>query len=188
MSRGLGRWQRLLLHELYHNPNPPGFLETEPSIRIWKLMKPEWSASEDSAVHRAARSLVAKGWARSYYKNYTQILLQVTPAPDIDCPQCGLKCSQLSRAVDNSEHLERPGKCSQLRNAVHSSEHLERPAKTVAGRKMMHDLAIQLDSLAYIVNDTDPGEVDYDTHSAEIHEMFCDLETIRTFLDKVNVT
>jgi hypothetical protein len=124
MSRGLGRWQRLLLHELYHNPRrEPEFLSKDAapwinttsrlttSARQTKRGVPNEKAweSEDSAIRRAARSLVAKGWARPNPLNgqaYT--LYQVTPAPDITCPQCGRKCSELRNAVNNSEHLN-PG-------------------------------------------------------------------------------
>lgn len=121
MSRGPGRWQRLLLHELYHNPNrqPQPFSKDDgPWIYTSKVAtagghsskrgvphEKAWE-SEDSAIRRAARSLVAKGLARLNTLNgQAYELYQVTPAPDLVCPQCGRKCSELCNAVNNSEHL-----------------------------------------------------------------------------------
>jgi hypothetical protein len=106
MSRGLGRWQRLLLHELYHNPRPPRFCATEPHISPRTYAATE---SENSAVYRAARALIAKGLVRPSRwgdREYAHTLYQVAPTPDITCLQCGRKCSELAQAVTNSEHLQ----------------------------------------------------------------------------------
>jgi hypothetical protein len=106
MSRGLGRWERLLLHELYHNPRPPSLFTTKPSISPRTFAATE---SENSAVYRAARGLIAKGLVRAWRfgdREYSHTLYQVTPAPDIACPQCGRKCSELRTAEHNSEHLQ----------------------------------------------------------------------------------
>ena len=84
MSRGLGRWQRLLLHELYHNPRPP----TQPGNRWAYWMDEPWlpvrdfvaTESEDRAARRAARLLADKGLVRIFGgEDYR--LLQVTPPP-----------------------------------------------------------------------------------------------------------
>jgi hypothetical protein len=106
MSRGPGRWQRLLLHELYHNPRPPRFFDSEPSISPRAFATTE---SENSAVYRAARGLIAKGLVRPWRfgdSEYAHTLYQVTPTPDISCPECGRKCSELATNADNSEHLQ----------------------------------------------------------------------------------
>lgn len=59
MSRGPGRWQRLLLHELYHNPR------IAPSGRRYINVTDYGSTpAELSALYRAKRALVAKGWAK----------------------------------------------------------------------------------------------------------------------------
>jgi hypothetical protein len=131
MSRGLGRWQRPLLHELYHNPNPPILFPG-----VW-ISPRRFAAtdSENSAVYRAARGLIAKGLARGFSdRQCSHTLYQVTPAPDITCPQCGHKCSELRTPADNSEHLKSSvdRKCSELGNAVQSSEHLQPPLRWVA--------------------------------------------------------
>ncbi len=58
MSHGPGRWQRLLLHELYHDPR------VAPSGRRYINVTDYASTeSELSAVYRAKRSLVRRGWA-----------------------------------------------------------------------------------------------------------------------------
>lgn len=103
MSRGPGRWQRLLLHEVYHNPNPPGFLEIRPSVRPHRLAVGE---VEESAIFRAARVLAGKGLVELFAGKYSHTLYAVEPRPELMCPMCGLKCSELVPAVDNSEHLE----------------------------------------------------------------------------------
>lgn len=95
MSRGLGRWQRLLLHELYHNPK-----------RDWLSGKPcttfaythRTSEAESVAVRRAAHSLAGKGYVRLFQDRYAHTLFQVDPAPDVLCPECGRKCSELANA------------------------------------------------------------------------------------------
>jgi len=92
MSRGLGRWQRHLLHELYHNPMPPALGFPGRRIRVTRGLATY--SSDDSAARRAARSLVAKGLATGG----GSMLLQVVPAPGIVCPDCGVKCSEMSSA------------------------------------------------------------------------------------------
>ena len=107
MSRGLGRWQRLLLHELYHNARPPsGFFEYEPNIRVHHFTTNE---SEDSAARRAARGLIKRGLARPCPINgQAYQLFRVIPPPDVACTECGRKCSELGTALHNSEHLTEP--------------------------------------------------------------------------------
>jgi hypothetical protein len=92
MSRGPGRWQRLLLHELYHNPKPPTLGFDAPWISTRRFTATD---SEYSAIRRAARGLIAKGWAQPFAGRWTWSLIQVDPVPDITCPQCGRKCSEL---------------------------------------------------------------------------------------------
>jgi hypothetical protein len=91
MSRGPGRWQRLLLHELYHNPKPPTLGYAAPWIYTRSFAATD---SEYSAIRRAARGLIANGWAHSFH-GWAHSLIQVDPAPDIPCPQCGRKCSEV---------------------------------------------------------------------------------------------
>lgn len=112
MSRGLGRWQRILLHELYHNPKPArpflGVFNMEPYIRISDYTSSE---SEDSAARRAARGLVKRGLALPDPLNgLAYKLVAISPLPDISCPTCGRKCSDLWNAVTNSEHLQSSGR------------------------------------------------------------------------------
>jgi hypothetical protein len=70
MSRGPGRWQRLLLHELYH-----GTLKRDPffgrlELSVWHLTstsgEPDYSTARYTryaAARRAGRSLIANGLA-----------------------------------------------------------------------------------------------------------------------------
>lgn len=93
MSRGLGRWQRLLLHELYHNPLPSSVFagNGRPRIKVARLTA---TTTENVAARRAARSLVGKGLAvGGRYPGSG--LEQAEPPPDVVCPVCGLKCSEI---------------------------------------------------------------------------------------------
>lgn len=92
MSRGLGRWERLLLHHLEQHPT------VVPSGRRY-IVPADFAAngSEYSAIRRAARSLMDKGLA------------------DEACPQLWRgqiqpvdgKCSEIPE-VGCSEHLRCP--------------------------------------------------------------------------------
>ena len=104
MSRGLGRWERLLLHELYHNPRPPSPLCDVPSIRVGK--KYTTTESENVAARRAARSLARKGLAVGG-RCPGSVLKQVQPVPDMTCPECGRKCSEITTIAPISEHLDK---------------------------------------------------------------------------------
>lgn len=109
MSRGLGRWQRLLLHELYHNPKPPSRFNNRPWISVRGFTTTD---SEYSAARRAARSLVAAGLAIPYFQ-WTHTLYQVDPAPGVTCPQCGVKCSELWRNNTPRNTYKAADKCSE---------------------------------------------------------------------------
>jgi hypothetical protein len=102
MSRGLGRWQRILLHELYHNPKCDWLNGKPCTLFAYQQFSSE---SESVAVRRAAHSLAAKGYARLFHDRWAHTLYQVDPPPDITCPQCGRKCSELAPPLPNSEHL-----------------------------------------------------------------------------------
>jgi hypothetical protein len=117
MSRGPGRWQRLLLHELYH-----GTLKRDPffgrlELSVWHLTstsgEPDYSTARYTryaAARRAGRSLIANGLATGCpLSGQAHTLYRVDPPPDITCPQCGRKCSELGNAADSSEHLNEAG-------------------------------------------------------------------------------
>ena len=103
MSRGPGRWQRLLLHELYHNPR------VAPSGRRYiNVTDYATTESERSAVYRAKRSLVRMGWATGGAH------CQLDPLPAL--PKTGhvhRECCEFCRALSvqkvtdsvSSEHL-----------------------------------------------------------------------------------
>ncbi len=57
--------------------------------------------------------------------------------------------------------------------------------KTAPARKVMEDLIITIASLAFVVEDTDPEEVDLDLHRDDIGEIFVGMATISKFLKKV---
>lgn len=57
--------------------------------------------------------------------------------------------------------------------------------KTAAARKVMDDIAITVNSLVFVVNDTDPAEVDYGNHKADVESIFQGLAVIKKFLNKV---
>lgn len=102
VSRGLGSWQRFLLHELYHNPRPPTLGFDGPWISVRRFTATD---SEYAAARRAARGLVSRGWAQPF-AGWAHSLTQVVPPPDIACPQCGRKCSELctSAPTRNTYH------------------------------------------------------------------------------------
>lgn len=59
------------------------------------------------------------------------------------------------------------------------------PKKTRAARKMMDDLVLTINSLVFIVNDTNPAEVDGEHHKDDITDTLHGLTVIRQFLNKV---
>jgi hypothetical protein len=111
VSRGLGRWQRLLLHELYHNPRPP----TRQGQQWVHWMNEPWvpvqdftvTDADDVAARRAARSLASKGLVQIFGGDGYR-LVQVTPTPNVLCPMCGLKCSGPDEP-NSAEHLDPVG-------------------------------------------------------------------------------
>jgi hypothetical protein len=98
VSRGLGRWQRLLLHELYHNPR------IAPSGRRY-INATDYASTESelSAVYRAARSLRDKGLV------YKDASCQLDPLPESPVTANCLSYQQVSvqKTQDSgfSEHL-----------------------------------------------------------------------------------
>ena len=121
VSRGPGRWQRLLLHELYHNPQTGGLLGDGPSIRVRRFATTD---SEYAAARRAARILVSKGLARPF-NGWAHTLYQVSPAPDVVCPECGRKCSEV---VQNEPPRNTYGETLSVPNCATpqaNSEHLQ---------------------------------------------------------------
>lgn len=57
--------------------------------------------------------------------------------------------------------------------------------KTVAARKVMEDLIVTISSLAFVVADTDPDEVDGIEYSTDIGELNLSMAAISRFLNKV---
>jgi integrase len=57
--------------------------------------------------------------------------------------------------------------------------------KTAAARKVMTDIFITMNSLAFIAEETDPWEVDLTNHKDDITDVFRSMDTIRKFLNKV---
>lgn len=57
--------------------------------------------------------------------------------------------------------------------------------KTAAARKVMEDLAITINSLVFVVNDTDPAEVEAAKHRADIEAIFQGMARIKKFLNAV---
>jgi hypothetical protein len=96
VSRGPGRWQRLLLRELYHNPKI-GF----DGRRYIKVSDHAVSASELSAAYRAARAILAKGWATGKIGGGRLVALPEPP----DVVKRGDKCSQIRPIAGICEHL-----------------------------------------------------------------------------------
>ena len=100
MSRGPGHWQRLLLHELYHNPR------IAPSGRRYINVTDYASTdSELSAVYRAARKLKDKGWVRKDIGGGQMDPLSVPPPVIANCPLCHQISVQNKPDSWNSEHL-----------------------------------------------------------------------------------
>jgi hypothetical protein len=84
MSRGPGRWQRLLLHELYHGDAQEIYVGDYTNTQ-----------AEKSAAYRAARALKAKGWIKTH--RWCNDLGRCDPPPAVaDRERCELcKCSQV---------------------------------------------------------------------------------------------
>lgn len=59
------------------------------------------------------------------------------------------------------------------------------PRKTVGARKVIVDLMVTLNGLAWAANDTDPEEVDLDNHREDISDIEKSLKVITKFLTKV---
>jgi hypothetical protein len=101
MSRGPGRRQRLLLHELYHNPKI-GFH----GRHYIKVRDYASNGSELSALYRAAREVQAKGWAAEDGNGGHLYALPETPTVAANCPLCQVdKCSQIRIMRPICEHL-----------------------------------------------------------------------------------
>jgi hypothetical protein len=80
VSRGPGRWQRLLLHELYHHERPSIYVGDYATTK-----------SEKSAAYRAARALNANGWVTTKWWCNTLYRCDATPGVAVDrsrCPLC----------------------------------------------------------------------------------------------------
>jgi hypothetical protein len=89
MSRGLGRWQRLLLHRVYVHPEvaPSGARYVHTSVHAS-------TPAEYTALQRAARTLLKKGLVRSGSGGCANRLEPLTEPPALsvqnsqDCPLC----------------------------------------------------------------------------------------------------
>lgn len=85
MSRGLGKWERLLIHETYHDPRiaPNG-------TRYVRTGDLACTVSEYSAVQRASRSVVRKGLVRAPLGCANRLEPLPTPPPEATrpCPIC----------------------------------------------------------------------------------------------------
>lgn len=57
--------------------------------------------------------------------------------------------------------------------------------KTAGARKVMTDLVVSMSGLAFIVKDTDPAEVDLESHRGDIESIRQDINVIRRFLKSV---
>jgi hypothetical protein len=94
VSRGPGRWQRLLLHELYHTELKPNPYHGRVTIRVGHQQAN--TAAELSAVYRAARVIKAKGSSAADNWPYASLLLRCDVPPPVaardGCEFC--KCSQ----------------------------------------------------------------------------------------------
>lgn len=81
MSRGPGRWQRLLLHAAYHDP------KIAPSGRRYiNVTDYGTTDAEISALYRAARKIAGKGWAKQCGGQLDPI--PVPPAVVANCQLC----------------------------------------------------------------------------------------------------
>ena len=100
MSRGPGRWQRLLLHAVYHDP------KIAPSGRRYiNVADYGITDAELSALYRAARKITAAGWVRQDYGQLEP--LPETPAVVANCQLC--VSVQITQDLGLSEHLEPSG-------------------------------------------------------------------------------
>lgn len=61
----------------------------------------------------------------------------------------------------------------------------KRIRKTAAGRNVMKDLFVTMSSLAMVVDDTDPEEVEFANHREEVVDIFESMTAVRKFLNKV---
>lgn len=57
--------------------------------------------------------------------------------------------------------------------------------KTAAGRKVMESIVVGIASLEFIVGDTDPAEIDYEAHKADIEGIRQGINAIRAFLTNI---
>jgi hypothetical protein len=57
--------------------------------------------------------------------------------------------------------------------------------KTAAARRVMENLAIDINSLVFVINETNPQEVDADLHKSEIADIRAGLGVIRKFLTRI---
>lgn len=57
--------------------------------------------------------------------------------------------------------------------------------KTAAARKMMDDLAVTINSLVYVIDDTNPEEVDADKHAQDIADIKDGLRAIKRFIARI---
>lgn len=96
MSRGPGRWERLLLHQLYHIDQEVNPYQGVVTIRVGHGQAA--TRSELSAVYRAARAIKARGWSAPDNSPYASMLCRLDPPPEVasrdNCTLC--KCSQVS--------------------------------------------------------------------------------------------
>lgn len=108
MSRGPGKWQRLLLHQLYHEDRKVNPYVGAVTIRVGRQQA--GTPSELSAVYRAARVIKAKGWSAADNSPYASRLARVNPPPPVatrdGCELC--KRSQVggNESPDNAYRAE----------------------------------------------------------------------------------
>ena len=57
--------------------------------------------------------------------------------------------------------------------------------KTAAGRRVMENLAIDINSLVFVINETNPQEVDAELHKSDIADIRAGLGVIRKFLKEI---
>ncbi len=95
MSRGPGRLQQLMLHELYHNPNTPRNPFHGDRVFV-KTMKFRGEASADTSLYRAARGLVRRGWVLDSDSEYPGSMLFALDVPPLVASEerC-FKCSAM---------------------------------------------------------------------------------------------
>ncbi len=85
MSRGLGKWERLLIHAVYHNPTVP--TRGRPAAWASDLAS---TPSEYSAIQRAARSIARKGLVLTPHgcANRLEPLPVIPAEAQRPCPRC----------------------------------------------------------------------------------------------------